>query len=456
MIKNTQKLACGLLIAGAFVSHSASSGHWQKEKNLQWGSHALVHAQHQHIEVEKQVLFNKDNSALLIIDAQQAYVPGTADFWPTLYYPQYPVPPQNIDHDILNKITRIATLAQGAKEAGLKTSITYEGFPEMHSPFITQIESELSETTQRFYKAYFNSTQEAPINNAMQQLLDNGITQIIVAGAETDVCVLQTVLGLKKMGFDVFVVSDAVFSTEVYTRPTFKRMQQAGIKLTKTDQILGALNGEEKIILSPRYGIQQRYNLYQGNRHKMASVTFNLDANNIKLAEHDNKEAIAYRARQWSNYVTYSFVPGSGMATFNISAEGKSYTAALSKPANLQSVSNINQVVKGMQQAGKNQAIISGVVSEKELINATIKLIEAGIVPVILEDNLMGKKMDPIHFLDTVYSLGAIPSTFKTTGYEMTQAIEFIDLSEDEINSVINMHNNSDTQTLIELMPALR
>ncbi|MCP4321924.1 MAG: isochorismatase family protein [Psychromonas sp.] len=451
---NNSKITASLILATAFAS--TASANWQDEKNLRWGSHALTHSQHHNIEVEKQVSFNRSNTALLIIDAQQAYVPDTPEFWPSLYFPGIPIPPQNRDHDIFNKISRIAELAKVASANNLQTGITYEGFPEMHSPFINEVEQQLPDTTQRFYKAYFNSTKEATISTAMQELLTSGVNQIIVAGAETDVCVLQTVLGLKKMGFEVFVVSDAVFSTESYTRPTFKRMQQAGIKLAKTDQIIDALNGSDKLVLSPRYAIQPRYNLYQGDRHKMASVSFNLDARNIKLAEHDNKEAVSYRARQWSNFVGYSLAPASGMVTFNISKNKQAVTADLKRPFNLQEESNIKQVIRGMQNAGKNQAIISGIVSEKELIDATIKLIEAGIVPVILEDNLMGKKMDPIHFLDTVYSLGAIPSTFKTTGYEITQAIGSIDLSEAEINSAIDMQNNSNNQTLIELMPKLR
>jgi len=37
--------------------------------------------------------------------------------------------------------------------------------------------------------------------------------QVIVAGCETDVCVLQSCLGLLALGYDVFVVEELVFSS---------------------------------------------------------------------------------------------------------------------------------------------------------------------------------------------------------------------------------------------------
>jgi hypothetical protein len=54
---------------------------------------------------------------------------------------------------------------------------------------------------------------------------------VVVLGAETDVCVLQTVLGLRALGFTVLLQSDAVFTEETNTPPAFRRMQQAGAVL---------------------------------------------------------------------------------------------------------------------------------------------------------------------------------------------------------------------------------
>lgn len=443
-------LLTGMVLSGAFASSSVVAN---APELASWGYHKSAS---QHVAVEKYVSFTAQNTALLVIDAQQAYVPGTPEFWPTVFFPEYPIPVQNVDPDMNNKLQRIADLVRLAKQKQLNTQVTYEGEEAFHSPMITSIEQELGADAVRHFKAYFNSTKEAGIKQALRQLQDQGIHQVIVAGAETDVCVLQTVLGLKEMGFDVTVVSDAVFSTEHYTRPAFKRLQQAGVALAKTDEVLAAMNGSHKITLSPRYAIQSRADLYQGDRRHMAAVTFNFDAKSLKQAEHDNKAAIKYRNRQWSNYVSYAFAPASGVATFHLNNENKPASVEFRQADNLQAVDNIAKVIKGMKKAGKNQAIISGVVSQPELMRATRRLLAAGITPVILEDSLMGKHVDPVHYLDKVYDLGAVPSTFKITGYEMTAAVFNLDLTEQEIAATEDMFNNANNQTLIELMPRLR
>jgi hypothetical protein len=52
--------------------------------------------------------------------------------------------------------------------------------------------------------------------------------QIAVAGAETDVCVLQSVLGLLRMGRHVFLLEDCLFTTEPHPGPALRRMIAAG------------------------------------------------------------------------------------------------------------------------------------------------------------------------------------------------------------------------------------
>ena len=52
--------------------------------------------------------------------------------------------------------------------------------------------------------------------------------RMVVAGSETDVCVLQSVLGLIELGYDVFLLEDCLFSSESHTAPAVTRMRQAG------------------------------------------------------------------------------------------------------------------------------------------------------------------------------------------------------------------------------------
>ena len=53
--------------------------------------------------------------------------------------------------------------------------------------------------------------------------------QVALAGAETDVCVLQSALGLRGLGFDVFLIEDCVFSSADDTAAARRRMDRAGV-----------------------------------------------------------------------------------------------------------------------------------------------------------------------------------------------------------------------------------
>ncbi len=78
---------------------------------------------------------------------------------------------------------------------------------------------------QRFVKNYFGCTSEDEIRAAIEQLPGN---QIAVAGAETDVCIMQSVLGLLQMGYQVFLLEDCLFTSEPQPAPSLRRMYQAG------------------------------------------------------------------------------------------------------------------------------------------------------------------------------------------------------------------------------------
>lgn len=62
--------------------------------------------------------------------------------------------------------------------------------------------------------------------------------QIVLAGIETHVCVLQTALDMKSAGLDVFVVIDAVSSrSELDHQYGLQRMAQAGIQLVTAEMV---------------------------------------------------------------------------------------------------------------------------------------------------------------------------------------------------------------------------
>ena len=54
---------------------------------------------------------------------------------------------------------------------------------------------------------------------------------MIVAGCETDVCVLQSCLGLLNLGYEVYVVDELVFSSSDDVHSAIARMKAEGVVL---------------------------------------------------------------------------------------------------------------------------------------------------------------------------------------------------------------------------------
>lgn len=77
----------------------------------------------------------------------------------------------------------------------------------------------------RFEKRTYDCCGEPEIAAALAGL---GRRQFLVAGAETDVCVLQSVLSLLERGYEVFLLEDSIFSSEPHAAPAVARMRAAG------------------------------------------------------------------------------------------------------------------------------------------------------------------------------------------------------------------------------------
>ena len=79
-----------------------------------------------------------------------------------------------------------------------------------------------------FEKDFFDLTREREIRNHLARLKKK---QVIVAGCETDVCVLQSCLGLLALGYEVYLVEELLFSSSPDTGTALARMQAAGAVL---------------------------------------------------------------------------------------------------------------------------------------------------------------------------------------------------------------------------------
>jgi nicotinamidase-related amidase len=122
-------------------------------------------------------------------------------------------------------MARIEHLLGLASAYNLPTIATFEQPIEKKGWVPDRLEPWFPKHAQRLTKQTFDCTGEPEIREAISAL---GVTQFTVAGGETDVCVLQSVLGVLGMGFEVFLLEDALFSEEPNIGPALRRMEQAG------------------------------------------------------------------------------------------------------------------------------------------------------------------------------------------------------------------------------------
>ena len=84
-------------------------------------------------------------------------------------------------------------------------------------------------------KVHFSCYREPSFVNHWQSLNRN---QVVIAGIETHVCVLQTAMDMNDSGLDVFVVVNAVSSRhEEDHKYGLKRMKQEGIHLVTAEMV---------------------------------------------------------------------------------------------------------------------------------------------------------------------------------------------------------------------------
>ena len=103
---------------------------------------------------------------------------------------------------------------------------TFEHPTEMKGLLPERLERTFPVHGQKFVKKTFNACSDARVNQEIRSL---SVNQFALAGSETDVCILQSALGLLGMGFKVFLLEDSIFSSEAHPRPAIDRMYRAGV-----------------------------------------------------------------------------------------------------------------------------------------------------------------------------------------------------------------------------------
>jgi len=104
--------------------------------------------------------------------------------------------------------------------------VTIERPVDYKGPMPPKIAKRLGDSAATFEKDFFDLTREKAIRDHLRRLKKK---QAIVAGCETDVCVLQSCLGLRGLGFDVFAVEELLFSASGNVEAAVARMKAEGV-----------------------------------------------------------------------------------------------------------------------------------------------------------------------------------------------------------------------------------
>lgn len=132
-------------------------------------------------------------------------------------------------------IARCEALITAAGMFGIPKVLT-EHCPAQIGPVVERLRGRFA-PSEIFIKSYFAATDHTEFASRLVQ----GRDQLVVAGMEAHVCVMQSVLGLAAKGFEVFVVADAVGSRGVRQderRYALDRMRAAGCTLVGTETAL--------------------------------------------------------------------------------------------------------------------------------------------------------------------------------------------------------------------------
>lgn len=158
-------------------------------------------------------LLSRDESRLLIIDMQEKILP--------------------VINDQVTILANCLKLIQAANILEVPTTAT-EQYPKGLGATVGEIAERLPDRPE---KIEFSCLNCLDWNSSASD--PEGRFKVVVAGIESHVCVLQTVLDLLSQGFRVFVAADAVGSRKPLDREiALQRMASSGAVITTTESVL--------------------------------------------------------------------------------------------------------------------------------------------------------------------------------------------------------------------------
>jgi nicotinamidase-related amidase len=158
---------------------------------------------------------NLNEAILVVVDVQEK-------FMPVLFEPQ-------------RLVSACQLLIGGAKILGLPILVT-EQLPEKLGPTVNELREVLGSDYRPIIKAEFSAFANESFRRTFAA---TERTQLILCGIEAHVCIRQTTLDALALGYEVFLVEDAVSSRyEFLYRSGVQSCVEAGAKRTNAEEVL--------------------------------------------------------------------------------------------------------------------------------------------------------------------------------------------------------------------------
>jgi nicotinamidase-related amidase len=131
---------------------------------------------------------------------------------------------------ILRNAARLAQLARALQVPLMAT----EQIPAKLGPSVPEVAEACSNV---LAKSHFDAYADG-LREPVRRSVSDGFTQVVIAGCEAHVCLLQTALGMLSDGLDVWVVTDACGSRSEHNRlAAMQRLRDAGATCVTTEMV---------------------------------------------------------------------------------------------------------------------------------------------------------------------------------------------------------------------------
>jgi nicotinamidase-related amidase len=168
-------------------------------------------------ETRRAPLARQDDSQLIIVDVQERLLGA--------------MPAEGRGRTL----RAISTFQQAAKILGVPVTVT-EQYPKGLGATHGSIKLGFTPLTETLEKTGFSCCRA---EGFVDRLLAQHRRQVVIAGIEAHVCVLQTALDLHAQGYEVFVAEDATCSRNADNHANaMHRLRQAGVIVTNSESVL--------------------------------------------------------------------------------------------------------------------------------------------------------------------------------------------------------------------------